>query len=543
MRTRLEHDDGFAAAWSSPLTRRSLLRAAGLGASALAAGGGITGCTAARPGRDPAAAESTRMSAALGNVFLGLDPTTGDSFGTIALNDVIYEALYRLDPFPPRTKLTPELAAEMPREITPTRYRIPLRTGVTFHDGGPFTAEDAVFTIERIKDPETKSPFARFFEIVTEVRALGDHEIELRLSTPTTLLASRLVLVRVLSKSAVAASPDALTLKPVGTGPYQVVSAVSNERVRFRRFPQYSGARKFTYEDLGVTIATDANARVAGLRSGRWKAIEDLPASGYAGLERANGLTAGAAAGSAGTQLAFHCGKPPFDDPRMRRAVMYAIDRDSIAKSAFFGHAEAAWGGYIRPDHPEYAQPEITYRYDPDYARQLIAEAGHSGGSVPIDVLLPTTPDFLHAQGPIIEENLRAVGFKPKAVPGELQSLLSRVSEGAYHIFLTLIDASALGATDAEFLLRYVYYGAVPRQLLHWEGKALDTIEGLLDKALAAPDSADRGRRLAQAQNLIQEQAPVAPLHHKKQLTGWSAALRGFRPLPTAGLSFDGVRG
>lgn len=271
--------------------------------------------------------------------------------------------------------------------------------------------------------------------------------------------------------------------------------------------------------------------------------LEDLPASTFAELRGSDGQQAGAVPSSAGTQLAFHCGKPPFDDPRMRRAVMYAIDRHAITTSAFFGQAEAAWGGYLRPDHPDYSRPGTTYRYDPEHARKLIAEAGHSGGTIPIDLLLPTTPEFLGAQGPVIEENLRAVGFRPKAVPGELQSLLSRVSEGTYNVFLTLIDASALGATDAEFLLRYVYYGAIPRELLHWNGDALDRIESLLDEALAATAEDDRKRVLAQAQDLIQEQVPVGPLHHKRQLTGWSASLRGFRPLPTIGFALDDVRG
>lgn len=520
------HDDNL-------LSRRHVLYAAGVASLAVA------GCTAKSPGGTASGADPQSISAALGNVFLGLDPTTGDSFGTIALNDVIYEGLYRLDPFPPRSSLTPELAAELPRPLSPTSYRIRLRDDVVFHDGTPMTAEDVVFTIERIKDPATKSPFARFLEIVREVKTVGSHEIELRLASPTTLLASRLVLLKVLSKAAVRKSPDVLTLKPVGTGPFQVVSAVSNQRVDFRRFTGYSGAREFTYGGLGIDIATDGNARISGLRSGRWRAIEDLPASSFDALGRTKGLRAGAAPGSAGTQLAFHCGKPPFDDPRMRRAVMYAIDRDAITKSAFFGQAEPAWGGYLRPDHPEYTAPDITYRYDPSW--KLVAEAGHVGA--PIDVLLPTTPDFLDAQGSIIEENLRAVGLAPRRVPGELQSLLSRVSAGTYNIFLTLIDASALGATDAEFLLRYVYYGSIPRDLLRWTGRLVETVERLLDDALAAPTEADRKRLIAQAHNLIQEQAPVATLHHKKQLAGWSAALQNFRPLPAVGLAFDGVRG
>ncbi|SDU73557.1 ABC transporter substrate-binding protein [Jiangella alkaliphila] len=534
--------------WPDLLSRRQVLRAAGAGLAVAGLGSIAAACTAESPpggsgdgdgspgGGDPV------LRTAMANTFADLDPTTAATVGTIAINRFVYESLYRLDPFPPRADLTPELAADLPQEIDPTTYRIPLRTDAVFHDGTPLTADDVVFTIQRIKDPAAASLFARFFEIVESVTAVGEHEVELLLTQPTTLLAQRLVLVKGMSRRAIESSPDALTIAPVGTGPYRVQSVVSGQEVALTLFSDYTGPARVSFDEVGITVTADGNARVAGLRSGRTRVIEDVPSSSFDSLAGMDGLQVEGAPGDHQTGLMFHCGKPPFDDVRVRQAVLFAIDRDTITQTSFFGHATPAWDGVMTTDNPEWVEPELIYRYDPDHARQLLADAGYGAGGVPIDFIAGNL-EFLASQTPIIEENLRAVGFEPNVVPGELESLYARVTEGSYQLFLIMTDTAALGATDAEFLLRWSFYGTIPREFLYWNVPERDRVEQLLDVALTTPDAAARSAALAEAQNILQVQAPLARLHRADYLTGWSDTLQGFRPLPTAGFDLDGVTG
>ncbi|AYY11967.1 ABC transporter substrate-binding protein [Actinobacteria bacterium YIM 96077] len=534
--------------WSNPISRRKLLQATGAGALVLGGGAGA-GCTSDAPSDSPDETANGNdtgrdgsLSASLANIFRDLDPTTASAVGTVAVNNYIYESLYRLDPFPPRTELTPELATEMPREIDPLTHRIKLRDDAVFHDGSPLTAEDVAFTIERIKDPDVESLFARFFEIVDAVDVVDEHEIELNLTAPTTLLAQRLVLVKGMSQAAIEDSPDALELEPVGTGPYRVLSAVSGQEITLERFDEYTGPRELNYDELHIAVTADGSARVSALRTGRAQVIEDVPASSFDELESEDDVEVDSARGDHLTGLMFHCGKPPFDDVRVRQAVMYGIDRDGIAETAFFGHAEPVWSGEISPDDPDYAEPDLTYRYDPDYARQLLDEAGFGDGGIDVDFLAGDL-DYLAAQTPLIEENLRELGFVPNVIPGELESLYSRVTEGSYNLFLMKGDTSALGATDVEFLLRWTYYGNLPRQFMYWEGEPLERVEELLDEALTAPDDDARSSALAEVQNIVQTEVPIGRLHRVDYLTGWSASLDGFRPVPTAGFVLDGVTG
>lgn len=540
-------DDSFARLWSDPLSRRALLRASGVGLGTVVVGGVAASCTSDTPGGDPGAggaedAGNDHISAALAGVFTDLDPTTASAHGTIAVNRYVYESLYRLDPFPPRTELTPELAAELPREVDPVTYRIGLRDDVVFHDGSPLTAHDVVFTIERIKDPNTESLFARFFEIIESVEAVGEHEIELRLTDPTTLLAQRLVLVKGMSRAAVETSPEVLALEPVGTGPYRVASAVSGQEVSLERFDDYTGSRELDYEELGVSVTLDGNARMSGLRSGQVQIIEAVPPSSFGGLIDDPDIEAKGVRGDLMASLMFHCGQPPFDDVRVRQAVMFAIDRDAITQTSFFGHAEPAWTGLISSDDPDYAEPDLAYRYDPARARQLLAEAGYGDGGIEVDFLAGTSVDYLAAQAPLIEENLRAVGFVPNMVPGELESLYSRVTEGSYNLFL-IKHGGGLDVVDAEFTLRWLYYGTLPRQFMYWDGDPLERVEGLLDAALTAPDDQSRASALADVQNVIQREVPIGELHRVDFLSAWAASLNGFRAAPTPGFILDGVSG
>ncbi|MEN3284539.1 MAG: peptide/nickel transport system substrate-binding protein [Solirubrobacteraceae bacterium] len=188
--------DELAAMWSKQLSRRRLLQAAGVGAGAIALGG-LSACGGGSSGGNGGTGGGPLVGA-LGNTFPDLDTSRpGLTPANVAIGDFWSERLYRLDRPAPRTRLTPELATELPRQLAPTTYRFKLRQGVTFHDGSPFTADDVAYTIERIKDKKTGSYFGQFFATVAQARAVGEHEVELRLRTPTTLLAPTLNLIPV----------------------------------------------------------------------------------------------------------------------------------------------------------------------------------------------------------------------------------------------------------------------------------------------------------------------------------------------------------
>ncbi|WP_143021407.1 ABC transporter substrate-binding protein [Prauserella marina] len=521
------------------LTRRGVLQLGGLGLGAFTFGGLLSACTSETPEGAAGAIDSERISAMMSDQFDNLDPTSTVFATTIAINDLIYESLYRTGQYRPVGDPTPELAASLPEEVDPTTYRIALREDVTFHDGSPLTADDVVFTIERIKDPNTPGFRSQFLSFIQEARSTGTYEVTLRLQHPTTLLVQRLSLVKVMSRKAVNASSDAVKMSPVGTGPYQVVSGVSGQQLNLRKYGKYSGQRHIEFQNVEIKVATDSAARVAGLKTGNAQVIQDVPGASVDSLSEESAVGVEAVKGDFRIFFCFNCKKAPFDNKLARQAILYGIDRDAIVKSTFFGLAEPAWAGQIQPDDPDYTRPSTVYRYDPQHAKSLLRQAGVADGE-PMSIGIVST-DYVASQGPIIEENLRSLGLNPSIVPGAPGAIPSRMSKGEFHA-VVLAGASDIFNPTAEFYLRYVYYGAFPRTVSHWDTEQLRQIEADLDEAVAAGNEEERKNALSKVQEGVQDEVPFATLVWKRQITGWSSSLENFRPLGHIGFPLDDVR-
>lgn len=513
------------------LSRRDLLRVFGAGAGAVALGA----CTAERP----TTAGSTAIGVGMANVFLDLDPHVATTIGTIAINNLfLYEGLYTLDPRT-RKEYAPELATAPLERVDGTTYRCTLRKKVAFHDGSKMTADDVVFSFERMKDPDTGSLLTSFVEPIDEVVAVDDRTVEFRLAYPTSVVLDRVALVKVMSRSYVTSTgKKARGLKPVGSGPYRVTDAVSNERVEMAAFDGYNGPRKPWLKKVTSRVITDGNARVTALTSSRVQAIEEVPYPSIRSLRKTKGTEVEAVASCGYSNFLFHCGKPPFDDRRVRQAVLYAIDRDTIAKSVFFGQAESA-KSLLCEENPFFKEPTRVYDYDPDKAKALLAEAGVAKGTR-LEMLI-SNADYILPQGTIVQQNLADVGLRVTLKPGETEANFSFVTDGSYSFYLTLGDVSIF-SWDPVVQLSFLYKGALPKTLMYWQNAPAKRVARLLSDADRAESDDERRRIVGTVQDLVSEEVPLWPVHHRRQPTGWRDTLTGFQPIPSAGFDLSGVR-
>lgn len=544
-------DGSLSSGSERAVSRRQLLKGAALGASALGASSILKRTSRELGSRGLPARVAPRVKTTENSVTGGLhfpidtlDPTTASDTSVVINDNYIYESLYRLDLFD-RALLKPQLATELPIQVGPKTYRIPIRKDVTFHDGTPLTADDVVFTINRILSPKTNSLLVAFFPFLNSksARAISPTEVELELLTPCTLLPQRLALVHVMSQKAVNGpnGKQVVTTKPIGSGPYKVTSFVSDEQITLERFSGYTGALPVTYKQIHFPQIANDTPRLAALETGTVSAIEDVPIAEFHSLKGSSTLQSAAVQSFGQTDLLFHCGKPPFNDYRARQAVLYALDRDLMTEDSFYGYATAAWDNCLLPNNPGYITPKTIYSYDPDKAKSLLKAAGIKKGTK-IQFLISSDVDYIISSGPIILQNLEAIGFDVDLIPGISNSLYGRVTDGKFNAFLSPGDTSLLGVYDTEALLRWDYYGTTASQFYFWTDTWAKQTDVLLNEALAAPTVGERNAKLATVQNIIQTQAPAPTIHFKKQLTAWSDDLVGFRPMPTGTLDFLGVK-
>ena len=258
------------------------------------------------------------------------------------------------------------LAAADPKMVNGTTYQVAIREGAIFHDGTPVTAEDVVFSFTRVLDPANKSLFSQFIPFIQEVKALDAKTVEFTLKYAFPGFAPRISVVKVVPK-ALANFPlgseqlKAFDAKPVGTGPYKLVSAVKDDKIVFEANPAYNGPMPALAKGMTWLLLSDAAARVTAMQSGRVQAIEDVPYLDIDGLKSKATVESVQSFGL--LFLMFNCAKAPFDNKLVRQALHYGLDKESIIKKALFGNAKAA-SSYFQEGHPDYVKAKNVYGYD-----------------------------------------------------------------------------------------------------------------------------------------------------------------------------------
>lgn len=464
----------------------------------------------------------------------GFDPMITSGATPYAANMHIFEGLVDLDPV--TLVARPTLATEMPKKINATTYRATLRNGATFHDGSAVTAEDVVFSFERVMDPKNASLMAQFVPFIDRVTAVDPSTVEFKLKYAFALFPSRISVVRIVPKKIAGADAKAFDAKPVGSGPYRFVSAVREDKIVMEAYDKYNGPHPAKAEKMVWRLISDPSARVSALKSGRVQAIEDVPyidVEGFTGKDKVESVQ------SFGLLfLMFNCADKRFADKRVRQALHYVLDTEKLISTALLGNAAAATG-YLPSAHPAHHKSATVYGHDVARAKKLLADAGV--GKLSFTLLL-TDNGWVKDIAPLIKESWAAIGVDAKLDIAQSAAQYAKIDGGDFHALAAPGDPSVFG-NDADLLLRWFYYGFWPEKRYAWSGtSAYKQLKKLLDQAAAEADEAKRKALWGQATDLIADEAALYPVLHRKLPTAWrEGTLTGFKPLPTTGLSFIDV--
>src|SRR5690606_14849277 len=203
------------------------------------------------------------------------DPLNASGAVTVAANWHTMEGLVDLDPV--TRKPYAALAAEMPTSADGIEYIVKLREGAVFHDGTPVTAEDVVYSAERVLDPASNSLFRSFVSFIDKVEVVDETAVKFTNKFPFSLFNERIGSIKIVPKALVEADPEAFGKLPTGTGPYKLISAVPEAEIVFERNEDYTGNRPALAKEMVWNLIADPTARVNALTSGTVMAIEDVP--------------------------------------------------------------------------------------------------------------------------------------------------------------------------------------------------------------------------------------------------------------------------
>ncbi|GJD79632.1 Glutathione-binding protein GsiB [Methylobacterium gregans] len=325
-----------------------------------------------------------------------LDPYSLKESFTIGMHGAVYEALIMRDK---DMKFVPALA-ESWETPEPTRWRFHLRKGVKFHDGSPFTADDVLFSVQRVRAPG--SNFQTNVPADAEFVKVDDYTVDMKLKTPNPIAIAQFPTWYIMSKTwaeknnavqpsaPTATSPSYATLNENGTGPFIITEHQPGVRTVFKKFPGYWGKVESNLDEAVFTTIGNSATRVAALLSGEVDWIDPVPLQDQPRVE-----ASGNAVVMAGPELrtiflgmdqtrdelkdSSVKGKNPFKDKRVREAFYLAIDEDTIAKRVMRGQATPS-AILIAPSLFDRSGEIKRPGYDPKKAKALLTEAGYPDG-------------------------------------------------------------------------------------------------------------------------------------------------------------------
>lgn len=317
-----------------------------------------------------------------------------------ALMSNIYEGLIRIDS---GGKIQPLLATSWDVSDDRTQYTFHLHENVTFSDGSPFNADTAKFSIDRVKTDWTNG-LRVGMDVVDSTEVINEYTLRVTLSQPSNqwLWNMGTAIGAMMSPAGV----EKLSSSPVGTGPYALTHWSVGRAIGFTARDDYWG-RQPRNDAATIRYFSDATATTNALQSGDvdmiWAMQAPQQLATLDDFEVAVGTTNGEMLLSMNNQRA------PFDDVRVRQAVMHAVDRQAVIDTAMEGYGTDTGGVPVPPTDPWFEE-STRYPFDPDRARQLLEQAGAVGTTVTMSI--PSLP-YAQAVSEILYSQLRDVGFNP----------------------------------------------------------------------------------------------------------------------------------
>ena len=463
----------------------------------------------------------------------GYDPMTTTAALTVAANWHTMEGLTELHPA--TREVYAALGADLPTKVDDTTYEVALREGAVFTDGNPVTADDVVFSFERVLNPDNNSLYAQFISFVDSVSAKDDKTVTIKTKFPYSLVAERISVVKVVPKAAAEADAAAFDMSPIGTGPYKMTdNGAGSQKIVFERNDSYSGPRPALAKSMEWQILPDDTTRTNAITSGTVQAIDAVPVANLATMQAPIQVAA-----QQGFSLLFVMfNNSVFSDVKARQAVMYALDYAKICETGMGTLATPATC-FVQEDHPAYKKASTVYTYDAEKAKSLLAEAGITT----INLLCADHGWFASAR-PIIRENLEALGVTVNYDEKKSSDVYSFIdsNEGTWDVVVAPGDPSVFG-NDADLLLRWWYGGDTWTDgRMHWKGTDSYTkVQQMLEEGVRLEGDA----QLAKWQeifDLVSDEVPLYPVFHRKTPTGYdSQTLTDFKPIALTGLSFVDV--
>jgi peptide/nickel transport system substrate-binding protein len=386
---------------------------------------------------------------------------------------------------------------------------------VTFHDGTPFTADDVVYSYRRIIDQKLAN--ADKFSAVTDIKAFDPATVVIRVKQPTPNLLTNIGGFKgmaIVERANVESGQ--IATHPVGTGPFSFVSRKSGDDIVLKANPNYwAGAPRVP----GVTFQfiSEPSTALSALQAGEIDWTDSVPTQRVTQLQNDDSIHLAVTPSNDYWYLALNEAKAPWNDPRVRQAIAYAIDRKAIVQATSYGTARENQLA-IPEGNPWYA-PYDKYRLDVVKAKSLLAEAGNPPKTM--DMLVTSEYPQTVTAAQVIADNLSSLGITVNIKTVDMATWLDQQNSGNFDMLMM----GWLGNIDPDDFYYAQHHTGASSNAQKFSNPDVDR---LLDVGRRETDQSVRREDYAKAAALIADQVSYIYLYNPSVIQAWTTRLSGY---------------
>lgn len=508
------------------ITRRDFLKLTGAATGLLV----LEACAPSAPTQAPAVAPTSevRRGGTLRIAFPGtpgqLDPALYTTQEDYTIGFAVYNGLIWVDNI-----LTPQpdLAESWTASDDLRTWTFNLKQGIKFQHGTPFTADDVVYTFERILDPDLGSPLRSVIGFVTRLEKVDDYTLNFHLNIPSADLDTILgaAQARIVPHDR---TSQQLAEEASGTGPFKLVEYVPGDHSTLERNEGYWQEGLPYLDKVRHVYIPEEATQIAALTGGSIDVMWQLGFENIPTIEENPDLRVGEARSGLYQPIVMRVSEEPFTDNRVRLALKYCVDRPGVRQVVSQGRGDLGNDHPIPPINPFWA--DIPNRQQSmENAKELLADAGYADG---LDLTLHTSP----VRPGLVEQ---AVAFQEMAKPAGVNVKIERVPPDVYWseywMKVPLCMSNWNVRATADETLSTTYHSEATWNESDFKNPELDR---LIETAREEKDQEKRKELYAQAQQLLSDEGGVIISYFKPVVMAMSKEVQGFNPHPASWLNF-----
>ncbi|WP_047983523.1 glutathione ABC transporter substrate-binding protein [Ornithinibacillus californiensis] len=452
---------------------------------------------------------------------------------------MIYNGLLR---FNEDSEIVGDLAEDYQVSDDGLEWTFNLKEGVKFHDGSDFNAEVVKKSFDRVINKENGLNRYQLYEMIKEVEVVDEFTVKFINFEPFGAFPAIMAHTSggILSPKAIdeyGKNLGELAESTVGTGPYKIVEWKKDQEIVLERFDDYFGEKGVTKTIIYRPIPEDAS-RVMALETGEVDVIQQIPANELKRLEDVDGIEIIKKSSNGQRQFRFDLTTEPYDDPLVRQAVSYAIDRQAILDHVVPGLGELSTSALAKVT---WGYTDLgVIPYDPEKSKELLKQAGYPDG---FKTMITTTDRYIQGVqlAEVIAEQLKEVGIEAEIIVKEWSTIVQEwggltADEFEQGIFIMGAGPSTL---DADWGLRPIYYTAETNEQNYgfYSNKEFDS---LIEQAMKETDLDKRKELYKRAQEIVYLEDPVAFwLYDQYSIIAQRDKVKGVNVSPLSLITFE----